>query len=379
MRHVRMLVVSLALAMTLAPALADGGAAHRAKQSPPVKMGTSGGSANDRSSIYCCSGTLGSLVMRDGVLSILSNNHVLARSGSAAAGEDTIQPGLIDNNCSTSGLNIIGDFPGNLVPLGTANVDAALSTARSGMVDATGAIIDVGVPCSGTQAPAIGLPVMKSGRTTGFTTGTIQSVNTSVSIQYQKGCGSGKKFTVSYTNQVVITPGTFSAGGDSGSLILSNDGTPNPVALLFAGSSSQTVGNPIQAVVSAFTAGGHTFSFVGTACGALAETGVSPVPTMSADGSQAPADASDASSIVGPSAAELAWATGIKERNEAELFSRPGVIGVGVGADEADSSKAAVIVYVSTASSSHPQPGLVPAQLEGVKVRVIPTDPFVAR
>ena len=244
-------------------ALADGGAQHQAKQTPPVKMGTSGGSVADHSNSFCCGGTLGSLVLRDGALCILSNNHILARSGSAAAGEDTIQPGLIDSNCSSSTSNIVGDFVGDLVPLGSANVDAALSTARAN-VDASGSILDVGVPCSSTQAATIGLAVMKSGRTTGFTTGNVTSINTSVSIQYQKGCNQGKKFNVGYTNQIVT--GAMSAGGDSGSLLLSNDGTPNPVGLLFAGSSSATIYNPITSVVSAFTAGGHTFSFVGNNC-----------------------------------------------------------------------------------------------------------------
>ena len=347
------------LALAVVPAIADGGAAHKTKQTPPVKMGTSGGSVSDSSSLYCCGGTLGSLVNYDGVLSILSNNHVLARSGSAATGEDTIQPGLIDVGCSKTTSNIIGDFAGNKVPLGSANVDAAISTARAGMVDTTGAIIDVGVPCASTQNPTIGLAVAKSGRTTGYTTGSVQSVNTSVSIQYQKGCNTGKRFTVSYTNQVVITPGTFSAGGDSGSLIVSNDGTANPTALLFAGSSSQTIGNPIQSVVNAFTAGGHTFSFVGNTCFAAASS-------------------STGSSFDLP-AAEVEFTRTVKERYEQDLFAVPGVIGVGVGADETDATRAAIVVYVSTDIAAHPQPGRVPAALDGVKLRVVPTDPFVAR
>ena len=68
-------------------------------------------------------------------------------------------------------------------------------------------------------------------------------------MQYQKGCGGGKKFTVSFTNQVVVSGSTFSAGGDSGSLIVSNSGK-NPVALLFAGSSSATIGNPASLVLA---------------------------------------------------------------------------------------------------------------------------------
>src|SRR5262247_1831402 len=102
------LVVSLSVVLSMAAiASADGGAQHQVKQTPPVKMGTSGGSANDISRFFCCGGTLGALVRRDGVLCILSNNHILARSGSASAGEDTIQPGLIDSNCSSATSNIV--------------------------------------------------------------------------------------------------------------------------------------------------------------------------------------------------------------------------------------------------------------------------------
>jgi hypothetical protein len=359
MMKARWLIVLGIVALIVVPVVADSGAAHKVKQTPPVKMGTSGGSVSDSSRLYCCGGTLGSLVRYDGVLSILSNNHVLARSGVAVTGEDTIQPGLIDVGCSKTTSNIIGDFAGNKVPLGSGNVDAAIATARAGMVDATGAIIDVGVPCSGTQTPTVGLAVAKSGRTTGYTTGSIQSVNTSVSVGYQKGCGTGKQFTVSYTNQVVITPGTFSAGGDSGSLIVSNDGSPNPVALLYAGSTSQTIGNPIQAVVSAFQAGGHTFSFVGNTCAVAASS-------TSAAG-------------LDLSLAEVDFARTVKERYEPDLFALPGVIGVGVGVDELDATRAAIVVYLSTDVSAHPQPGRVPADLGGVKIRVIPTDPFIAR
>ncbi len=359
-------VFALAIVVIAAPAFADSGAQHQVKQAPPIKLGTSGGSSVDASSAYCCGGTLGSAVLYDGVLSILSNNHILARSGSATVGEDDIQPGLIDVSCRASGANTVADFAGNKVPLGSANVDAAIATARSGMVDTTGAILDVGAPCSNTQTPTLGLAVAKSGRTTGYTTGTVQSVNTSVSVQYQKGCNSGKKFTVSYTNQVVVSAasGSFSAGGDSGSLIVSNDGTPNPVALLFAGNSTQTIGNPIQDVVSAFTAGGHTFTFVGTTCATAASS-----TSASLGGIQA----------VLPAAAEVDFVRGVKERFEPELFARPGVIGVGVGADEVDPSRAAIVVYLSTAAGSHPDSHAFPSELDGIPVRVIPTEPFVAQ
>lgn|SRR5262245_11818222 len=349
------LVVSLSVVLSMAAiASADGGAQHQVKQTPPVKMGTSGGSANDISRFFCCGGTLGALVRRDGVLCILSNNHILARSGSASAGEDTIQPGLIDSNCSSATSNIVGDFIGNLVPLGSANVDAALSTARAN-VDSSGAIIDIGVPSSVTVNGTVGLAVQKSGRTTGLTTGTITATNATISVQYQRGCGQGKKFVVTYTNQLVT--GAMSAGGDSGSLLLTRDSTPNPVGLLYAGSSSTTIYNPIQHVVNAFTAGGHTFTFVG---GAAAMTATSLVNRDKRFQTPTPED--------------VEMALQAKVENEDALLKTPGVLGVGIGAAEDDPSESAIVVLFDRSFVSH-----IPDRLDGFKVRVIVTDPIVAQ
>jgi len=335
-------------------------AANTGKQTPPIKLGTSGGSANDISSQFCCGGTLGSLVTRDGVQYILSNNHVLARSGIAVTGENIIQPGLIDSNCSATNDNVVATFPGNIVPLGH-NVDTALGKVIAGKVDGTGSILGVGVPCSTTATPTVGLHVEKAGRTTGLTTGTIQAVNVSATIQYQRGCGVGSTFNATYTNQVSITPGTFSAGGDSGSLIVSNaNSSHHPVALLFAGSSSVTIGNPISAVVSAYQSGGHSFGFVGKTCTSLSAQEL----------------------LVGPSPFEVERARSIKEDHEAELFARPGVLGVGVGrvSDDPEETEAAIVIYVNSNGRTLPRNLLaIPAEMDGVKVRVIPTEPFVAR
>jgi hypothetical protein len=333
---------------------------HEAKQTPPIKLGTSGGQIDDASSAYCCSGTLGAAVLRDGVLCILSNNHVLARAGSAPTGDDTIQPGLVDSACRSTGDNVVGDFAGDLVPLGTANVDTALSIARPGMVDPTGYILDVGIPCTTIKAPAVNMSVMKSGRTTGLSMGTITSINTSVNIQYQRGCNSGRKFTVSYKNQIVTTG--MSAGGDSGSLLLTNDGNPKPVGLLYAGSNTTTVYNPIQDVVNAYTAGGHTFSFVGNTCASFV-----PDPVAA-----------------GPDDDSIQKALKVKVEHEHDLMKTPGVLGVGVGSDAEDVTKAAVIIYMEKPAEAAPgqsdkDHAKIPKDYDGVGTRVIFTDPFLAQ
>ena len=346
----------------LTSGLADGGANHQRRNQ---HFGVSGGNVNDISRAFCCSGTLGSLVTSGGIQYVLSNNHVLARSDQAVAGEDISQPGLIDNSCRIATL--VADFTG-AAPLGS-NVDAAVAQLRSGTMDSTGFIEDIGVPGSTIVNPSVGLSVAKSGRTTGFTTGTIGSINTSVSVQYQQGCNSGKKFTISYTNQVVINSSTFSAGGDSGSLIVTNNASHNPVALLYAGSSSTTIGNPIGEVLTKLgSALGRTFSFGGGGGAGPTPKGLQAgerqpfIPGLERVMPQLPQQAADRVSAV-------------LENHRANLMFQPGVMGVGVGLGRTD-NEASIVIYVNKDAGTQP---VLPDNIEGIPVTVILTDQFIAR
>ena len=339
--------------LTIGPTLyADGGANHRVRN---LNFGVSGGNINDITRRFCCSGTLGALVQADGNQYILSNNHVLARSDQAEAGEDVSQPGLIDNNCNVS--TIVADF--TTAPALGSNVDAAIAQLRPGLMDSTGEIEDIGTISSVVKAPSVGLAVAKSGRTTGFTTGSIGSINTSVSVQYQRSCGSGKKFVVSYTNQIVINSSTFSAGGDSGSLIVSNNNCHQPVGLLYAGSSSSTIANPIGEVLTKVSAalGGSAVSFVGGTCTASRE--------IAAAGGQSSEPSNDA---VGRAM------TAMRTRERA-LMSRPGIIGIGVGSSDTNPAEASIVVYIDVTSQASPS---VPRRINGVPVRTVFTEPFIA-
>jgi hypothetical protein len=195
------------------------------------------------------------------------------------------------------------------------------------------------------------MAVEKSGRTTGTTTEIIASTNTSVKVQYQLNCGSGKKFTLTYTNQVLINNTTFSAGGDSGSLIVTNNNCHQPVALLFAGSSSTTITNPIGEVLSKLGVG-----FVGGTCTSTASQ------QIGKQGPQLPQQAVD-------------HAGKVLERNRDDLRSKPAVLGVGLGASETNNSQAAIIVYLDKTNFANPQ---LPDQMDGVRVNVVLTDPFIA-
>lgn len=221
----------------------------------PIPMGISGGNINDMDGFYCCGGTLGGLVEdASGTQYILSNNHVIARGNRASLGDVIVQPGLIDTGCAMNPAEQVGtlsdfveiDFRRNNL------VDAAIAEVAPGMVDSSGYIHSVGTPSGSVATAFTGQAVQKSGRTTGHTFGTVSTLDATVNVSYPNRCGSNRGKTATFINTFFVTPGTFSAGGDSGSLIVDTAGNPNAVGLLFAGSSSYTIGNPMDHVLNAF-------------------------------------------------------------------------------------------------------------------------------
>jgi len=255
-------LVLLGFVFSEAPLLrADDGPAHRAAQTWPIELGTSGGNINDRSSLYCCSGTLGSLVQdANGVPYILSNNHVLGRANQAEAGEPVNHPGMIDQNCQINGIlaEVSQVVPlqyrqGRNIPLN--HVDAAMAEVVPGTVYPDGRILDIGGLSANTVSASLGQAVQKSGRTTGHTFGIVNAIDVTVEVGYSKECGGPANQKARFVNQISISDGNFSAGGDSGSLIVDAspgpDGLPRAVGLLFAGSDVSTIANPIDEVLSA--------------------------------------------------------------------------------------------------------------------------------
>ncbi len=352
------------------------GAGNQQAQSLPIKLGTSGGDSLDLTksgnTITCCSGTLGSLVQRAGTFYILSNNHVLARSNQAKPGEPVTQPGLVDSNCTpatpVANLSQFVQLPqgGTSAAPKTGTVDAAVAQIISGAVDTSGSILELGTasstpnvpnpapPASSTVAPAIGMGVAKAGRSSGLTCSSISSVNTIVDIDYSTSCSGGTSFTVEFDNQIVISGGSFSAAGDSGSLVV-NKSTAQPVGLLYGGDTTSTVANPISAVLNALAdSQGNVPTIVGGAQHAIA----CPTP-----GAAAPASAQGTTPLA---AAEVVRATEVADRQAARLMANPAVAGVVVGRSQDEPGRAAVVIYVK----SLPNPGTFPAQLDGVRTRI---------
>jgi len=232
---------------------------HRAKQTPPIELGTSGGWGYDLANGYCCGGTLGALVTKGGVQYILSNYHVfesdIVSGGNgrvATTGDPIIQPGLIDVKCDKSKaqnvatLVVSSSLPNN-------NVDAAIAQIISGMVKTDGSILEIGVISKSTTSAYLKQAVKKSGRTTGLTRSKVTGLNATVSVSYDNECAGGTAFTKTFTGQIILknNGSRFLAGGDSGSLLVEDtETTPKAVGLLFAGSRTSAVANPIDDVLS---------------------------------------------------------------------------------------------------------------------------------
>jgi len=222
-------------------------------------------------------GTFG-CVVRDratGARLILSNNHVLANTNDGQAGDPILQPGPLDGGrepndvlarlerfcpivftsepgtcgaalAAASIANALAALVGSHHRFETVRVDAqAVNRVDAAVARPTdvGAvrddILEIG-QVSGTVEAQLGMPVRKSGRSTGLTTGSVNVLDATVDVDY------GSERTARFQGQIVSGP--MSKPGDSGSLLVTGDAL-QAVGLLFAGSDQATIFNPIQAVL----------------------------------------------------------------------------------------------------------------------------------
>jgi hypothetical protein len=208
---------------------------------------------------------------------ILSNNHVLANSNNAGLEDAILQPGPFDgcgcmddeigrlhqfiplrfmdedstckfSNATADGLNKVWSAASkksrfkviahtNFEDSVFNEVDCALARPLNPDLISDD-IIDIG-PIEGVATGKLGMPVRKSGRTTGYTEGEIIQTDVTVKVQY------GGKVAM-FTDQLMAGP--MSAPGDSGSAVLNGN---HIVGLLFAGSDTTTIINRIENVQNA--------------------------------------------------------------------------------------------------------------------------------
>ena len=209
----------------------------------PVPIGVSTGHPD------ITAGTIGCRVTDGTNVYALSNNHVYADCNNVNIGDNVLQPGTVDGGVDPDhAIGTLAAFePIAFGPRRTNTIDAAIAESSTELLGNATPDDGYGVPSS-TPVTVVEdmldppLTVQKHGRTTGLTTGVVDSINATVRVTYAPGWAL-------FENQIIVTPGTFSAGGDSGSLVVTQDGN-NPVGLLFAGSSSHTICNPIGPVLT---------------------------------------------------------------------------------------------------------------------------------
>ena len=187
-------------------------------------------------------GTLGCFVVQDGHDLMLTNWHV-GKGEAGKVGDMVYQPGPYDIQ------NIYGEGPG---PQYAAGILASFSALQEGVVDAAlvrptreynpdrfispqRRALGIAARLSAPVEPVVGLAVLKEGRTTGVTRGTIIDTEATLSVNYGEALGN-----ITFSRCLVIEgkPGAYLAGGDSGSVTREDSGTPEQqaaVGLNFAG------------------------------------------------------------------------------------------------------------------------------------------------
>ncbi len=215
----------------------------------PVPIGVSTGHPD------ITAGTIGCRVKdSSGNVYALSNNHIYANCNDASIGDNELQPGPTDGGQDPEdAIGTLYDYEQILYDGSSNYIDAAIAATTTAYVGtATPEGDGYGTPNSSTKSASLGMKVQKYGRTTGWTHGEVSELNVTVEVCYEaRGPFNCVKSAV-FVDQIAITPGTFSDGGDSGSLIVTDDSNANPVALLFAGSSENTLANPINLVLNRF-------------------------------------------------------------------------------------------------------------------------------
>jgi hypothetical protein len=328
-------------------------------QAAPIAAGTSVSNAN--SGGQCCAGTAGAIVSDEtGKLYLLSNSHVIARTGEGVAGEQILQPGNLDTLCTGQGQTAVASLT-YAPPLTSANVDAAIAAALPGAVRTDGAIIGFGTadpggsqvaapPASTSMTAVVGESVAKSGRGSGLTCGTITAIDTTITVNFPASCGATKSQNVSFQNQIVLSGGLVK-DGDSGSLVV-DQSSARPIGIVagLSGDGSYATANPIGDVLAALDAGtAHKFNIVG---GAEHEVACGSSATQAAHSSVA----------VDPARRRLLL--GAKRSLELSHTANPHFLAIGIGNDDdsANTEPDEIIVFVDsqrtrfTAARNHSWP-----------------------
>ncbi len=214
----------------------------------PVPIGVSTGQVD------VTAGTIGARVVSGSEVFALSNNHVYANRNRAEVGDNILQPGTVDGGADpTDAIGTLHDFepirfcePFPVCP--ENRIDAAIAVTTAAHLDNSTPSNGYGTPRGRTTSARLGAAVQKYGRTTGHTKGRITGINATMNVNFRDR-------TARFFGQIVVSGNGFSGPGDSGSLIVvdgSGSEDRRPVGLLFAGSETTTLANPIDLILDRF-------------------------------------------------------------------------------------------------------------------------------
>jgi hypothetical protein len=213
----------------------------------PVPIGVSTGHPN------VSAGTIGARATDGARVYALSNNHIVAAVNGGQEGDNLLQPGTADGGRNPDdAIGTLHDFEPlhfcRRLSCPPNRIDAAIALTTPEDLGNETPEGGYGAPRPWTREAELGLTVQKYGRTTGLTVGRVTGVHATIDVSYRTG-------TARFEEQIVVSGDRFSAGGDSGSLIVTKGvllGDRRPVGLLFAGSPTSTLANPIDAVLDRF-------------------------------------------------------------------------------------------------------------------------------
>jgi hypothetical protein len=286
---------------------------------------------------------------------ILSNNHVMGAVAPSLCPNTAppftwiLQPGTLDIGFDPGqdptflvGL-LVGAVPIDFSPGAINLVDAAIAFTSPNLASTT--ILDIGDPTPQLGVASPGMALIKSGRTSGVTTGTVQSVNATVLVSYGPGCG-----TARFIGQVITSAG-LGESGDSGSVVLDSD-TLTPVGLFFAGS-------PVNGVM-------NEIFWVYVSLGVFVDSSSPAVTSRRQLHEQSRALQVDA---------RIEKLKTIQARHEAQIMRIRGVVGIGIGLAE-NGQDMALVVYCEKITDQLISE--VPKSIEGVPVRLVESGRFEA-
>jgi hypothetical protein len=373
MRPKLFLTMGVVLCFVASVSFAAGPKKNRKVQTPPIKLGTTGGNVNfiltDGTQPPCASGTLGALVEKRGTQYILSASSLLGRLNKAKKGEEVIQPGLRFtkggkcNAANPSGNTVaeLAKFKKIKFKTGKTNKsEGALARVNDGMVDPNGTVIGIGQPGKQLVAPKVGQRVRKSGAGTGVNVGQVIAVKATGDVAYGRPFGSPpfarfvKQFIVESLNNKALA-----TGEDLGAVFFENRGScPGWVGLAFATTEDGrlVLATPMKAVLKDLKKKKPKGPFKPVGCENAAAALEEP---QSLQMQQSMRDAER-----------------IQDQVESLVMRLPGVIGMGLGVAQDNPEEVVIKIFVEEVTETIRKN--IPKRLGKVRSEIVATGRFYA-